>query len=281
MTITLLSAADDAWTLASRRALPHLAPYVREYQGYEERSASGVRRRELPHGGVVLVINFAAGWRVADPRREGAVERYGSFVAGIDDFASLVDCAGRAYCLQVNFTPIGARRFFGVPMEALARQVVSLDDVIGRNADRLADRLFQAADWSDRFDIAEAFIAARLAAAAPEDAGVLWAWRKIERDGGGSSIASLAGALDCSRKHLAARFRDQIGLPPKSVAGLVRFNRALALIGSARRPDLARIAATAGYFDQPHFNRDFVGLAGITPGEFLRARLADGDGVGA
>ena len=166
-------------------------------------------------------------------------------------------------------------------MEALARQVVSLDDVIGRNADRLADRLFQAADWSDRFDIAEAFIAARLAAAAPEDAGVLWAWRKIERDGGGSSIASLAGALDCSRKHLAARFRDQIGLPPKSVAGLVRFNRALALIGSARRPDLARIAATAGYFDQPHFNRDFVGLAGITPGEFLRARLADGDGVGA
>lgn len=281
MTITLLAASDNAWTLASRRARPDLAAYVREYLGYEERVASGVRRRELPHGGVVLVINFAAGWCVADPRRERAVGRYGSFVAGIDDFASLVDCTGRAYCLQVNFTPIGARRFFGVPMHALARRVVALDDVLGRDADRLADRLFQAADWSDRFDIVEALIAARLATTAPEDAGVLWAWQKIERDGGSSSIASLARALDCSRKHLVARFRDQIGLPPKSIAGLVRFNRALALIGSARRPDLARIAATAGYFDQPHFNRDFVGLAGITPGEFLRARLVDGDGVGA
>lgn len=61
----------------------------------------------------------------------------------------------------------------------------------------------------------------------------------------------------------------------------MRFNRALALIGSTRKPDLAQIAATAGYFDQPHFNRDFANLAGITPGEFLRARLADGDGVGA
>jgi AraC-like DNA-binding protein len=279
--ITHLAASDGAWTLASRRARAELAAYVRDYQGYEERLASGVRRRELPHGGVVLVINFAAAWRVADPRRESAVERYGSFVAGVDDFASLVDCTGRAHCLQVNFTPIGARRFFGVPMDGLARRVVALDDVLGRDAERLADRLFQADDWVDRFDIAETFIAARLNATAPADAGVMWAWRKIEREGGSSSISSLARELDCSRKHLVARFRDQIGLPPKSVAGLVRFNRALAMIGAVRKPDLAGIAAAAGYFDQPHFNRDFVTLAGITPGEFLRARLAAGDGVGA
>ncbi len=279
--ISHLSASDGAWMLASRRARTELSAYVRDYQGYEERLASGVRRRELPHGGVVLVINFAAAWRVADPRRQSAVQRYGSFVAGVDDFASLVDCAGRAHCLQVNFTPIGARRFFGVPMDGLARRVVALDDVLGRDADRLTDRLFQAANWSDRFDIAEAAIAARIRDSAPENAGILWAWRQIERDGGGTSIAALARELDCSRKHLVHRFRDQIGLPPKSVAGIVRFNRALALIGAADKPDLARIAAEAGYFDQPHFNRDFAGLAGITPGEFLRARLADDVGVGA
>lgn len=278
--ITYLSASDRSWTLASRRATGWLAPYVRDYHGYEELAASGVRRRELPHGGVVLVINFGATWRVADPRRVGS-ERHGGFVAGVDDFASLVDCTGRAHCLQINFTPIGARRFFGVPMHGLARRVVALDGILGRDAERLADRLFQAASWSDRFEIAEAAIAARIGNSAPEDAGILWAWRRIERDGGGTSIATLARELDCSRKHLVARFRDQIGLPPKSVAGIVRFNRALALIGAAGKPDLARIAAEAGYFDQPHFNRDFASLAGITPGEFLRARLADGDGIGA
>lgn len=278
--ITYLSASDRSWTLASRRATGRLAPYVRDYQGYEELIPSGVRRRELPHGGVVLVINFGATWRVADPRRAGS-ECHGGFVAGVDDFASLVDCTGRAHCLQINFTPIGARRFFGVPMHGLARRVVALDDILGRDAERLADRLFQAANWSDRFDIAEAAICARIGYSAPEDAGILWAWRRIERDGGGTSIAALARELDCSRKHLVARFRDQVGLPPKSVAGLVRFNRALALIGAAGKPDLARIAAEAGYFDQPHFNRDFASLAGITPGEFLRARLADGDGIGA
>ncbi|MGE0151389.1 MAG: helix-turn-helix domain-containing protein [Reyranellaceae bacterium] len=279
--IACLRPPDGAWLLASRRPRPPLAAYVRDYQGYEEFAASGVRRRELPHGGVVLVINFGAAWRVADPRSADRIVRYGSFVAGVDDFASLVDCAGRAFCLQVNFTPLGARRFFALPMRHLARSVVPLDDVLGADADRLADRLFQAAGWSERFDIVEQLIAARLGAAPAEDDGIAWAWRRIERDGGRTSIAALARQLECSRKHLLARFRDQIGLPPKTVAGIVRFNRALRLIGAAPAPDLARAAAAAGYYDQPHFNRDFLALAGITPGEYLRARLAGGDGIGA
>ena len=281
MTDTYLSASDGAWLLASRRANPAVARYVRDYHGYEEFRASLVRRRELPHGGVVLVINFGAEWRVTDPRHAAPAVSYDSFVAGVDDFASLVDCGGRAFCLQVNFTPIGARRFFGLPMHELTRRVVPLGDIIGDDADRLADRLFQAPDWSGRFDIVEDAILARLACSPLVDAGIRWAWDRLGRNGGRCSIAGLAQELDCSRKHLIARFRDQIGLPPKSVAGIMRFNRALRLIGPAAQPDLALIAAEAGYFDQPHFNRDFLALSGITPGEFLRARLRDGDGIGA
>jgi AraC-like DNA-binding protein len=280
-TANQISAADGAWLLASRPASATLASYVSDLQGYEEFRAALVRRRELPHGGVVLVINFGAAWRVADPRRAGQPQSYGSFVAGVDDFASLVDCNGRAFCLQVNFTPIGARRFFGLPMHELSRRVVPLGEVIGADADRLADRLFQAPDWAGRFDIVERAILARLARAPLEDGGIAWAWTRITHRGGLCSIAGLARELHCSRKHLVARFHDQIGLPPKSVAGIVRFNRALRLIGAAPHPDLASIAAQAGYFDQPHFNRDFLALSGITPGDFLRARLIDGDGVGA
>jgi AraC-like DNA-binding protein len=276
-----LSASDGAWLLASRQANPAVARYVRDLQGYEEFRASLVRRRELPHGGVVLVINFGAKWRVANPRRQAPAQSYDSFVAGVDDFASLVDCGGRAFCLQVNFTPIGARRFFGLPMHELSRRVVPLGDIMGGDADRLADRLFQAPNWDSRFDIAEQAILAHLPRAPREDAGILWAWDRLARNDGQCSIAGLARELDCSRKHLVARFRDQIGLPPKSIAGIMRFNRALRLIGGTAQPDLAAIAAEAGYFDQPHFNRDFLALSGITPGEFLRARLLDGDGVGA
>jgi AraC-like DNA-binding protein len=279
--LAFLSATDGAWLLASRQPRGPVARYVRDYQGYEEFRPSLVRRRELPHGGVVLVINFGARWHVSDPRQPARTQSHGSFAAGIDDFASLVACEARAHCLQVNFTPIGARRFFALPMHELARTVVRLDDLLGRDADRLTERLYQAPDWGTRFDIVEQAVQARIAATAPEDGGVMWAWSRLARASGQCSIAALARELECSRKHLAARFRDQIGLPPKSIAGLMRFNRALALIAGESRPDLARIAQETGYFDQPHFNRDFLALSGITPGEFLRARLADGDGVAA
>lgn len=266
-----LTAADGAWTLASRPPRPALAAWVRGLEGYEERTATRLHHRALPHGGVVLVINFADAWRVADPRT-GHETRFSSFAAGIDDFASLVDCTGRGFCLQVNFTPPGARRFFGLPMDEMARRVVTLDEVLGRAVERLTDRLHQAPDWAARFDMVEAAIAARLLATPPTDAGILHALHRIERSYGNLAIGALARELDCSRRHLVARFRDQIGLPPKTVAALARFNRALALIGVDAEPDLADIALRAGYCDQPHFNRDFRAFSGLTPGAYLRSR---------
>jgi len=177
---------------------------------------------------------------------------FDSFVAGIDDVASVVGAAGPAHCLQVTLTPLGARQFLGIGMHALARRVVGLDEVLGHDADRLADRLFQAPDWSARFDIVEDLIARRIVDAAVVPPGIAWAWRALERRDGLVRIDALARQLDCSRKHLGAMFREEIGLPPKTVAGLLRFDHARRRLDAATMPDLARIAAETGYADQAH-----------------------------
>jgi len=36
---------------------------------------------------------------------------------------------------------------------------------------------------------------------------------------------------------------------------------------------LAQIALDAGYFDQPHFNKDFKLFTGVTPTEFFKSPL--------
>ena len=57
---------------------------------------------------------------------------------------------------------------------------------------------------------------------------------------------------------------------------ILRFRRALdelagGLAGTPRA-DLAQLAVTCGYYDQPHMYRDFRALAGMTPLEYLAAR---------
>jgi AraC-like DNA-binding protein len=92
------------------------------------------------------------------------------------------------------------------------------------------------------------------------------------------TVAALTAELGCSRKLLAARFHEHIGLTPKSVARILRFRHALDLI-EATPANWSAIAHTAGYFDQAHFTNDFRRLTGRTPGNYLADRLPDQYGL--
>lgn len=94
------------------------------------------------------------------------------------------------------------------------------------------------------------------------------------------SVGDLADELGWSRRHLVARFREQVGLPPKVLARVLRFQRSLRLRGADGRPrPWAEVALACGYYDQAHLNRDFRQFAGCTPTELLAARLPGGAGI--
>ncbi len=59
------------------------------------------------------------------------------------------------------------------------------------------------------------------------------------------------------------RFREELGVPPKALARILRFERAVGRLRAG--DDLAALALDAGYYDQAHFNRDFRAFAGATP----------------
>jgi methylphosphotriester-DNA--protein-cysteine methyltransferase len=77
---------------------------------------------------------------------------------------------------------------------------------------------------------------------------------------------------------MGAAFRDQVGLPPKLLARILRFDRVVARLRTQDPERWADVAYDAGYYDQAHFNRDFRELAGTTPSAFLASRLPDGGG---
>ena len=78
-------------------------------------------------------------------------------------------------------------------------------------------------------------------------------------------IADITATLGWSRKRLVAGFREQVGVPPKTLGRVLRFHHALELLSGTGGP-AAEIAAACGYADQAHMIREFRAVSGLTPG---------------
>ncbi len=232
------------------------------YVGFEERTGAPLARLEVPFAGAALIISLGTRWRM-----NGAFERT-SFIAGVHDEWTVVEHDGYACGLEIHFTPLGARRFLGMPGSELTNRIVELSDVLPQ-ADELVEELYGLPAWEARFDLLEAAVLARAQAAPLLPPAVEFAWRRLRDTHGGAGVAELAGELGCSRRYLTRSFGTELGLPPKALARVLRFQRAVGLLRAG--DDFADVAFTCGYSDQPHFNRDFRALAGVTPSEFLRA----------
>src|SRR5439155_2387487 len=137
----------------------------------------------------------------------------------------------------------------------------------------------EASTWRSRFTVADEIIARRFASAVPPSAAMAWAWNRLRQTAGAVRVDDLARAVGSSRRHLTGSFRQEIGLPPKAAARVLRLRRAITLLERGSHAGLAHVAAASGYYDQAHLDRDFRDLAGMTPTAFLARRLPDGGGL--
>ena len=256
--------APQVFEMAGRKPAVAMAGLVSKMVGYRETERGHFRQIEAASLDIPLVISFGEPFAIGLGGAPGSNDRYGSFAAGLFAGPVTIDSFGAANCLQINFTPLGARRFFRLPMTELTDRMVALDDMLGAEGTALRDKLGDARAWERRFDIAEAFVQRRLGEADAPSPEVTWAYETIAASGGRAKIAAIAQRIGWSRKHLARRFAGEIGLGPKSVSRIVRLNRAIA---AARPGDdgWAGIAADCGYADQAHMVREFRALAGASP----------------
>ncbi len=248
--------------IVRRACHPALAGHVAggTVWAFAERGAP-VRRPELPHGGIVLVVS-------AGPPIEVDGSRFTALVAGLYDRPVVSGHDGEQAGVEVFLTPPAARRILGLPLAELARRTVGPLDDRGRAGRELAARVARAPSHPARLDALEGWLLGRLRDAEPVRADVARAWGRIVAAGGDVPMEAVRAELRCSRRHLATRFAQEIGLPPKAYARVVRFERASSLLAAGRPP--ADVAAACGYSDQAHLGREVAALADTTPGR-LRA----------
>jgi AraC-like DNA-binding protein len=201
-----------------------------------------------------MVLSFGAAIAVGD-------EKHTSFVAGLYDVPVTTEFTGEQHGVEIRLSPALAYAVLGgMPLGELANTAVPFGS--------LGERLADAPDWATRFALLDDTFGRIIAEAPLPCTEVRWAWRQIVASGGRARVTDLADEIGWSRRHFAARFRNQIGLTPKAAARVLRFERAVRLVRGTTA--LADVASACGYYDQAHFNREFREMAGTTPGEYGR-----------
>lgn len=239
--------------------------------GYETVAAAPRDHRGLPSPFLTFIVTLDEPVVIAEGGGERGLD---VVVAGLTTEVEMVRMPERQCGLQAAVHPLAARRLFGMPAGELARLSLEGEDVLGRTAPRLRERLAEAPDWDERFAIFAAELELGRRDAPPPGtlgaprAEVVEAWRLLTASRGRIRIGELAERVFLSRRRLSTLFAAEFGITPKEAARTMRFTHAVSRIGQGVRDqalDLAAVAAECGFADQSHLDREFGAFAGISP----------------
>lgn len=185
-------------------------------------------------------------------------------VAGPDTRAYLTE-GGRSTWAGVRLFPGTAPALLGVPAHELRDRRVDLVDLWPvAEVRRLRRRIGAAADPVTALED----VALELAASAESPDPLLR--HVVTALDSGRPVAATADELGLGARQLHRRCLNAFGYGPKTLARILRLQRALALARGGTA--FADTATEAGYADQAHLARDVKELAGVPLGELLGRR---------
>jgi AraC-like DNA-binding protein len=223
-------------------------------------SASAIPEPVIPDGCVELVLNCG------DPFRRhlnhGIEIQPVRLLAGQLTRAVNIAPTGVIDLWGVRFHPWGAATFLGVSGAELRDRMLPLD-VLGA-VDALLSRLFDATSDAARTEVLLSALAERLSQAQSLDSR-LPALARLAMQGNVVTVKGLSEAAGVSVRRVQTLFADHVGLSPKALMRIARFQRAMTLARNDSALSLGRVASECGYFDHAHLVRDAREIVGLAP----------------
>jgi AraC-like DNA-binding protein len=175
---------------------------------------------------------------------------------------------GRIDNFTIHFQPSGFNRLFGIPVTKLTDAAHDAYAVIGPEFPRLEHELGDTPGFAERIQIIEERLI-RMVRCDGTRAPVAIAANCLFANNGIDRVSAMATGSGLSPRQFERRFLEQVGVPPKLYACIVRFNAALD--HKLRSPSRAwsRIAIDHGFYDQMHLVHDCRAFTGESPSRFF------------
>jgi AraC-like DNA-binding protein len=242
-----------------------LRPFIKAYKIIE--SEGEMTNRVLPGTSFALAFRFRGEISYVGDGGKSVLPSVA--FSGLRKSVRLIHYARETSALIILFNEMGVSTFFKHPLHELFEQSASLENFFPHvEISILEQRLGEAQNNSARIRLVEQFLYARLNPG-KRDNLVAEAIKRIHSTKGMIRMKELAGNLYISQDAFEKRFRKATGTRPKQFSFIVKMN---AVVSQHPSPLLHLDRALEnGYFDQPHFNKDFKLFTGQTPTDFFKS----------
>jgi AraC-like DNA-binding protein len=248
-----------------------LAPYVASIWVFE--STFGVpiadSRIIVPDGRAKIILPFGNALCAAVNQSVLNATEHQIFLIGIQRSpATIGSTATNTRTIGMELTPKGLYHCFKLNMYELTDRMVSFEELFGPWGARLQNRVGEVDNPEEKIALLQAGLTYLLQQNQKEYALLDYAVDLIAQTHGMLTIRELAGHVGYSKRYLDVLFKDHVGLSPKSLAGILRFQACYQVLARQTSPTSLRNSLSAYYYDQAHFIKEFKRYSGFTPHQY-------------
>lgn len=215
----------------------------------------------VPNGRMKLMIPYQGHLFTTDADKTAVCTEGDVCLIGIRDMpVTLHSSAGPSGSIGVEFTTAGTHRFSKIPMHQLRNNLFSLSDLFGAKGSLLIEQIGNYRQPWQKVEALQNFLIAQLRNNGRTNFVMDFLVNAIQQTSGLIEIGALEQSSGYSRRYLNMMFQDHLGVSPKTLAMIIRFQ---SFYKDARHwNDL--------YYDQSHFIRNFRRHTGLSPQQYLK-----------
>ncbi|MBN9296175.1 MAG: AraC family transcriptional regulator [Filimonas sp.] len=253
-----------------------LLPFLHCYAFmYGEAPVENWRQPIIPSMLPYMGINFTQ-LSIAMPN-EADADTPAIFMMGLTSSTFIIGTQKEIDVISVHFTADGLFRLTGIPAHYFFDKIINYEDINATVNRLLSEQLSAASNHQERYQLLDSFFMSLFYTNGQKKNTAVDMVKKamdlVLYHGGTMPVDVLAKTMYCSKRNLERRFREVLGVTPKTFSRLIHFNASVKQLADHRnKASLEENAWELGYHDLSHFTRDFKAFYLKSPGEFCKSR---------
>lgn len=252
------------------KSLQGISPVI-----WELKAQAPTKYMMLPEFNIDLVINLGRPWTIHSDyynnKSDNPTENL-CFLSGLHTKPLLVEFES-SHLFGIRLNTVAASLLFGIDCKEFINSAVDGESLLNNRMHYIQEKVLSLPDFTARAPWLEAYIQSLLCPVSDLALAMKISTlmdKLADKKFAGKPVA-IEDYTGYSRMHTLRIFQKWFGVAPGEALSFRRFEKAMNLIHNSN-DSLTQVGLSCGFYDQPHFVRQFKKFTDLTPSKYAKLR---------